>query len=40
MDRIEIEQLMAEALDAAEKLQSLVIDLRVLADKMKTSLDG
>jgi len=38
MDRTEIEQLVADALDAAEKLQSLTIDLRVLADKLKASL--
>lgn len=39
MDRIQIEQLMADALDAAEKLQSLVEDLRALGEKLKTDLE-
>ena len=38
MDRTEIEQLVADALDAAEKLQSLVGDLTGIAETLKEQL--
>lgn len=40
MDRAEIEQTVTELLDAADRMQSLIVDVRALAVRLRDRVEG